>query len=47
MHADRFLEDAGFTVEAICGDEYPSEVLPIVGPADYDIDRLFRCVKGD
>ena len=47
MHADRFLEEAGFAVEAICGDECPSEVLPIVGPADYDIDRLFRCVKGD
>ena len=47
MHADRFLEEAGFTVEEINGDKCPPEVLPIVGPADYDINRLFRCVKGD
>ena len=45
MVARAFLEDAGFSVEEICGEDCPDEVLPVVGPADYDINRLFWCVK--
>lgn len=47
MHADRFLEEAGFAVEEISDDKCPPEVLTIVGPADLDINYLFRCVKED
>ena len=45
MKADRFLREAGFTVKKISGDKCPDVILPIVGPADYDINVLFRCVK--
>ncbi len=45
MHADRFLEEAGFHVEKINGQEYPDQILPVVGPADYDMNRLFCCVR--
>ena len=45
MGARVFLEEAGFSVEEICGEDCPDEVLPVVGPADHDINRLFRCVK--
>jgi SAM-dependent methyltransferase len=45
MKADRFLTEAGFAVERIDGKDYPKEILPVVGPADYDINLLFRCVK--
>ena len=45
MGARVFLEEAGFSVEEICGEDCPDEVLPVVGPADYDVNRLFWCVK--
>ena len=45
MKADRFLTEAGFAVERIDGKDYPEEILPVVGPADYDMNLLFRCVK--
>ena len=45
MKADQFLTKAGFTVERIDGKDYPDEILPIVGPADYDMNVLFRCIK--
>lgn len=45
MKADRFLTEAGFEVERIDGKDYPEEILPVVGPADYDMNLLFRCVK--
>ncbi len=45
MKADIFLSEAGFTVERICGDDYPKKILPVVGPADYDMNVLFRCVR--
>ena len=46
MHADRLLAEAGFSVEMINGKDCPQEILPVVGPADYDMNMLFRCVKG-
>lgn len=45
MNADKFLAEAGFRIEVISGEACPNEIKPIVGPADYDINRLFRCVK--
>ena len=45
MKADQFLTEAGFEVEVIDGTDYPDEILPIVGPADYDMNRLFCCRK--
>lgn len=45
MKADRFLEEAGFVVKRIAGDDWPDEILPVVGPADYDMNILFKCVK--
>ncbi len=41
----RFLEEAGFEVEEIRGEGCPEEVAPVVGPADYDANVLFRCVR--
>lgn len=45
MRAHTLLEDAGFEVEPIDGNACPTETLPVVGPADYDINRLFWCRK--
>ena len=45
MKADQLLMDAGFEVEAIKGEDYPDEILPVTGPADYDMNRLFCCRK--
>ena len=45
MKADRFLKEAGFTVEKIRGEEYPENILPVVGPADYDMNILFYSEK--
>ena len=45
MKADLFLTEAGFEVERIEGKDYPKEILPVVGPGDYDMNLLFRCVK--
>ena len=45
MKADKFLTEAGYEVEVIDGAEYPEEILPVIGPADYDMNRLFCCRK--
>ena len=45
MNADKFLTEAGFTVETIRGEDYPESILPVVGPANYDMNRLFHCIK--
>lgn len=47
MKADQFLTEAGYEVEVIDGPDYPDEIMPIVGPADYDMNRLFCCWKRD
>ena len=39
------LTEAGFKAEKISGDDYPDEILPVIGPADYDMNILFRCMK--
>jgi SAM-dependent methyltransferase len=45
LKADHLLADAGFSVTVIKGEDYPNEILPVVGPADYDMNRLFCCRK--
>lgn len=45
MKADLLLEEPGFSIEKISGDTCPPEILPVVGPADYDINYLFDCCK--
>lgn len=45
MKADQFLIEAGFEVETIKGEDYPDKILPVVGPADYDMNILFCCRK--
>lgn len=45
MNAGRFLEEAGFRVQEIKGSDCPDEILPVVGPADYDMNILFLCAK--
>ena len=45
MKADQFLREAGFTVKRIWGDKCPEVILPVVGPADYDANVVFRCIK--
>ena len=45
MKADQFLIEAGFKVKTIKGEDCPSDILPIVGPADYDMNCLFLCRK--
>jgi predicted SAM-dependent methyltransferase/Zn finger protein HypA/HybF involved in hydrogenase expression len=45
MKADQFLMEVGFDVEVIDGSNYPKEILPVVGPADYDMNILFCCRK--
>ncbi len=41
MKADQFIAEPGFKVERIDGKDYPDEILPVVGPADYDMNVLF------
>ena len=45
MQADQILTDAGFSVERIAGEDYPEKILPVLGPADYDMNILFCCRK--
>lgn len=45
LYPDCFFANAGFTVERIEGKNYPDSILPIVGPADYDMNILFWCNK--
>ena len=44
-NARSILEDAGFEVSEIRGNDMPEEILPVVGPADYDDNVLYLCRK--
>ncbi len=44
-NAGELLSAAGFTVEPIRGEDCPESILPVIGPADYDINLLFCCQK--
>ena len=45
MHADQLLAEAGFTVDVISGKACPQDILPVIGPGDYDMNCLFDCRK--
>ena len=45
MKADQLIAEAGFSVETVRGEDYSEDILPITGPADYDLNRLFCCRK--
>ena len=42
---DKILAEAGFMVDVMNLDKVPQECLPVVGPADYDSNRIFVCTK--
>lgn len=44
-NAKTLIEETGFTVEEIRGDELPKEIMPVTGPADYDSNVLYCCGK--
>ena len=37
----KLLEESCFVVSVIDGDTMPAEIMPVVGPADYDSNKLF------
>lgn len=43
--SEEILRDMGFVVSRIEGDEMPDSILPVTGPADYDVNYLFLCEK--
>ncbi len=43
--SEELLRKAGFKVGRINGDEMREEILPVTGPADYDVNYLFLCEK--
>lgn len=43
INAGRFMEDAGFDVTTINGEDAPYETVPVTGPCAYDINRLYLC----
>ncbi|MBR3246142.1 MAG: class I SAM-dependent methyltransferase [Parasporobacterium sp.] len=45
VNAATVLVGAGFEVETIMGETFPENILPVIGPANYDINWLFHCVK--
>ena len=43
--SEELLKGFGFSVKRIDGNQMPKEILPVVGPADYDVNYLFVCRK--
>ena len=41
----KILEDAGFEVGSIDLTGLPDEIVPVTGPADYDTNEIFCCVR--
>ncbi len=41
----KMLEDAGFEVDTINVGDMPKCIVPVNGPADYDTNEIFICVK--
>lgn len=44
-NATELLRRKGFEVGIISGADCPAEILPVTGPADYDINELYLCRK--
>ena len=45
VKADQLIVEAGFSVETIKGEHFSEDILPVIGPADYDMNCLFCCKK--
>lgn len=45
-NSEQFLKEAGFEVKKIKGAESPEEIMPVVGPGDYDWNELIWGRKG-
>ncbi len=45
MNSRKILEDAGFEVDTVNVADLPADILPVTGPADYDTDTVFCCVR--
>lgn len=41
----KILEDAGFEVGSVDIEGLPDEIVPVTGPADYDTNEIFCCVR--
>jgi hypothetical protein len=41
----QILIDAGFFVEVIDGDELPEKIVGVIGPANYDDNKVYICRK--
>ncbi len=39
------LENAGFEVDIINTTDMPSDIVPVTGPADYDSNKIFCCIR--
>jgi predicted SAM-dependent methyltransferase len=42
---EKILLELGFSVEVIDGNELPAEIVGIIGPANYDDNRVYICKK--
>lgn len=42
---DKILIDIGFSVEIIDGSKLPTEIVGVIGPANYDDNRVYICKK--
>lgn len=41
----KILENAGFKTDAIDISQMPDEIVPVSGPADYDTNEIFCCIR--
>lgn len=41
----RILEDAGFKADVIDISKMPDDIVPVSGPADYDTNEIFCCIR--
>lgn len=44
--SDEIIRKFGFDVSVIDTSNMPDSILPVTGPADYDSNQIFYCVKG-
>lgn len=42
---EKILTNVGFTVEVVDGSELPIEIAGVIGPANYDDNRVYICRK--
>jgi predicted SAM-dependent methyltransferase len=42
---EKILIDLGFSVEVIDGNKLPAEIVGVIGPANYDDNRIYICKK--